>query len=84
MDTFKFSSCVRGHHVKETVWTPVLGEKLECRRAILMLLLFLRRLQLLDTSLEGFQQLVLSFFAVMALQVQGTTALIYPREGLSV
>ena len=49
-----------------------------------MLLLFLRRLQLLDTSLEEFQLLVLSFFAVMALQVQGTTALIYPREGLSV
>ena len=49
-----------------------------------MLLLFLRRLQSLDTSLEEFQPLVLSFFTVMALQVQGSTALIYPREGLSV
>ena len=27
-------SCVRGHHVYSTIWTPVLGELLSCRREL--------------------------------------------------
>ena len=43
----------------------------------------LKTLQSLDTSLEEFRSLVLSFFTVMALQfveVQGAIPLTYPRE----
>ena len=32
MDAFEFSSCVRGHHIYKSSWTPILGEELECRR----------------------------------------------------
>lgn len=32
MDSFKFSSCVRGYHVYQTVWTPVMGQILNCER----------------------------------------------------
>lgn len=30
--TFLTTSCIRGHHVYKSVWTPTLGEELECRR----------------------------------------------------
>ena len=30
--TFDTSSCIRGHHVYKNVWTPTLGDELECRR----------------------------------------------------
>ena len=30
--TFDTTSCIRGHHVYKNVWTPTLGDELECRR----------------------------------------------------
>lgn len=30
--SFEFSSCVRGHHIYKDIWSPVLGEELECTR----------------------------------------------------
>ena len=30
--TFDSTSCIRGHHVYKNVWTPTLGDELECRR----------------------------------------------------
>ena len=27
-------SCIRGHHVYSTIWTPVLGELLSCKREL--------------------------------------------------
>ena len=27
-------SCVRGHHVYSTIWNPVLGERLTCKREL--------------------------------------------------
>ena len=30
--TFDTTSCIRGHHVYKNVWTPTLGDKLECRK----------------------------------------------------
>ena len=32
MDSFELSSCVRGHHIYKSSWTPTLGEELDCRR----------------------------------------------------
>ena len=32
MDTFVAESCIRGHHVYQCEWTPVLGEELQCQR----------------------------------------------------
>ena len=32
MDTFVAESCIRGHHVYQREWTPVLGEELQCQR----------------------------------------------------
>ena len=29
---FFTTSCIRGHHVYKSAWTPTLGEELECRR----------------------------------------------------
>ena len=29
---FDTTSCMRGHHVYKNVWTPALGNELECRR----------------------------------------------------
>ncbi len=33
-DTYSFDipSCIRGHHIYHEVWTPTIGERLECRR----------------------------------------------------
>ena len=30
--TFDTTSCICGHHVYKDVWTPTLGDELECRR----------------------------------------------------
>ena len=32
VDEFETSSCVRGYHVYQDTWTPVIGEQLVCRR----------------------------------------------------
>ena len=32
LETFEVESCVRGHRIYKCVWTPVLGEELECLR----------------------------------------------------
>ena len=31
MELLQLESCVRGHHVYKTMWTPSLGEVLQCR-----------------------------------------------------
>ena len=30
--TTRFSSCIRGYHVYQSVWDPVIGELLQCHR----------------------------------------------------
>ena len=30
----KLSSCIRGYHIYQRVWTPVIGEKLKCERDV--------------------------------------------------
>ena len=32
MDSYEINYCIRGFHVYNTVWTPVIGEELICRR----------------------------------------------------
>ena len=32
MDTFVAESCIRGHHVYQREWTPILGEELQRQR----------------------------------------------------
>ena len=32
METFKVESCIRGYHVFRTVWSPTVGERLNCAR----------------------------------------------------
>ena len=34
MATMEMNSCVRGYHVYQSVWTPVIGEELICRREV--------------------------------------------------
>ena len=31
MEEFQLESCVRGHHVYKSTWTPLLGEVLQCK-----------------------------------------------------
>ena len=33
METFRFESCVRGHHIYKNIWNP-LGEELTCSREV--------------------------------------------------
>ena len=33
METFRFESCVRGHHIYKNIWNP-LGEELTCCREV--------------------------------------------------
>ena len=32
MDTYEVESCVRGHHVFGSIWSPTIGEQLVCKR----------------------------------------------------
>ena len=34
MDTYEVESCVRGHHVFGSIWSPTIGEQLVCKRQI--------------------------------------------------
>jgi len=34
METFRFESCVRGHHIHKNIWNPSLGEELTCSREV--------------------------------------------------
>ena len=34
MDTIEVKSCIRGHHVYSSIWTPVLHELLTCQREL--------------------------------------------------
>ena len=34
METFQVESCVRGHHIYKVVWSPSLGEVLQCTREL--------------------------------------------------
>ena len=31
MEEFQLESCVRGHHIYKSTWTPLLGEVLHCK-----------------------------------------------------
>ena len=33
-EDFKLPSCIRGHHVYKDVWTPIIGEVLQCVREV--------------------------------------------------
>ena len=32
METYEVRSCVRGHHVFKSVWNPIIGQQLVCKR----------------------------------------------------
>ena len=32
METCEIETCVRGHHVYKSIWSPTTGEELDCRR----------------------------------------------------
>ena len=70
MESFEAQSCVRGHHIYQSVWKPQIGQSLQCEHeqgnskdpyAIAILDNMCRYIKLLAISLEKYQQPVPSF-----------------------